>query len=278
MSHTVEQMTRKGQDYVCQGNSDDSITEEKFQWIMLNDGHGTDTCIKFIRSISQEKKNELISRTDPIEALTAHIDRTAFISKHESSGATCVIVKCYKDRVECISVGDSQFLVFKNGELIYVSKEHNCQNEAERQRLINMGYKFTQSQSIKLLSETTMTGIESGYAVFLDNTQLACTQALGHNSKTGYCPETYTFPLTQNDTYRVTLGSDGVFDMTMMENEQDIQYLATKTSQEICDKTVSRWLQEWVAHLPGKEPVKLKYTRDQGDDVSVGLVELTPIV
>jgi serine/threonine protein phosphatase PrpC len=278
MSHAVEQMTVKGQDYVCQGTGADSITGENFQWIMLNDGHGENVCINFIRTMSQEKKNELISNRQPIEALAAYIDKNAFILPRESSGATCVIVKCYLTRVECISAGDSQFLVFKNGELIYTSKEHNCKNEAERQRLTEMGYGFVPSSNIKLLSENTLTMAESGYIRFSDGKQLACTQALGHNSKTGYNPETYEFPLLEGDTYRVVLGSDGVFDMTMLENSQDIQDLLTKTSRELCSKIVSRWLQEWEAHLPDKAPQKFRYQKNECDDVSVATVDIVPLL
>ena len=278
MSHAVEQMTFKGQDYVCQGTGADPITGEKFQWTMLNDGHGDDTCINFIRSIHQERKDELISVAHPIEMLAEYIDQTAGIQKYQSSGATCVIVKFYKNRVECISAGDSQFLVFKNGELIYVSKEHNCKNEAECQRLTEKGCKFVPSKNIKLLSETTLTMVESGYVQFPDGMQLACSQALGHNSKTGYNPEMYEFPLSPGETYRVVLGSDGVFDMTMMESNQDIQDLLTKTSLEICNKTVSRWLQEWESRLPGEEPQKFKYQRHQCDDVSVVTVDIVPLL
>jgi serine/threonine protein phosphatase PrpC len=278
MSHAVEQMTEKGQDYVCQGTGTDQITGEKFIWTMLNDGHGSDTCINFIRSIPQEKKDDLIGNLDPIHALADYIDRIASIPKSESSGATCVILKCFKDRVECISAGDSQFLVFKNSELIYTSKEHNCQNEDERQRLTEKGYSFISSQNIKLLSETTLTSVESGYACFQDGTHLACTQALGHNSKTGYLPETYTFQLIPGETYRIVLGSDGVYDMTMLDNRQDIQDLLTKTSRELCSKTVSRWLQEWEAHLPDKAPQKFKYARHDCDDVSVAIVDIVPLL
>jgi serine/threonine protein phosphatase PrpC len=278
MSHAVEQMTLREQDYVCQGTSTDPITEEKFQWTMLNDGHGSNDCINFIRSITQERKDGLISCARPIEALAEYIDHTAGIPSWQSSGATCVIAKCFPTRVECISAGDSQFLIFKNGELIYTSKEHNCQNEAERQRLSKKGYSFTTSSSIKLLSETILVPVESGYVEFPDGRQLACTQALGHNSKTGYLPETYEFPLTAGDTYRVVMGSDGLYDMTMLDNAQDVQDLLTKTSQEICDKTVRRWLQEWEAHLPNKEPQKFKYARHDCDDVSVAVIDIVPLL
>jgi serine/threonine protein phosphatase PrpC len=278
MSSAVEQMTEKGQDYVCQGTGRNPRTGEQFEWIMLNDGHGENTCINFIRSIPQETKDELIGNASAIHALADYIDRNALIPKWESSGATCVIVKCYKDRVECISAGDSQFIVFKNGELIYVSKEHNCQNEDERQRLTEKGYSFIASQNIKIVSETILTSTESGYACFPNGSRLACTQALGHNSNTGYDPETYSFPLSAGDTYRVVLGSDGIYDMTMLDSPQDIQDLLTKTSQELCDKTVSRWLQEWESQIPNKTPEKFKYTRHLCDDVSVATVDCVPLL
>jgi hypothetical protein len=141
-----------------------------------------------------------------------------------------------------------------------------------------MGYGFAPSSNIKLLSENTLTMAESGYVSFSDGKQLACTQALGHNSKTGYNPETYEFPLVQGETYRVVLGSDGVFDMTMMENSQDIQDLLTKTSRELCSKIVSRWLQEWEAHLPDKAPQKFRYQKHDCDDVSVATVDIVPLL
>lgn len=279
MSHAVEQMTEKGQDYVCQGTGTDPITGEKFKWTMLNDGHGSDTCIHFIRSIPQEKKDELISNVDTIQALADYIDRNAGIRKNEQSGATCVIVKCFPTRVECISAGDSQFIVFKNGELIYASKEHNCQNEAERQRMTEMGYGFITSLNIKVISETNLAAVENGYVVFPDGMQLACTQALGHNSKTGYNPEVYTLPLNLGDAYRVVLGSDGLYDMTMLDDARDIQSLLRKTSKEICEKTVNRWLQEWEAvYLPNNERQRIKYTRRQCDDVSVAVVDIVPLL
>lgn len=278
MSHAVEQMTFNGRDYVCQGTSADPITGEKFQWTMLNDGHGSNTCINFIRSITQERKDGLISCAHPIEALAEYIDCGAGIPSWQSSGATCVIVKCFKDRVDCISAGDSQFLVFKNSELIYTSKEHNCQNETERQRMTEKGYSFITSSNIKIISETILVPVESGYVEFIDGSRLACTQALGHNSKTGYFPETYTFPLNPGDTYRVVMGSDGLYDMTMIDNAQDVHDLLTKTSKEICDKTVRRWLQEWEAHLPNTAPKKFKYTRHECDDVSVAVIDIVPLL
>lgn len=278
MSSAVEQMTFKGQDYVCQGTGRNPMTGEKFQWIMLNDGHGNNACINFIRSIPQEKKDELIGNVATIHALAEYIDHGAGIPSWESSGATCVIVKCYNDRVECISAGDSQFIVFKNGELSYISKEHNCQNEDERQRLTEKGYSFISSSNIKVVSETTLTSTESGYACFPNGHRLACTQALGHNSTTGYDPETYTFSLSLGDTYRVVLGSDGLYDMTMLDDPRDIQDLLTKTSQELCNKTVNRWLQEWEARLPNQEQQKFKYQRHDCDDVSVATIDINPLL
>jgi serine/threonine protein phosphatase PrpC len=273
----VQQMF-KGQDLIRQG------TVGEMKWVMLNDGHGSDACINCLRSLPQDQLDKIIASSTPIESLATKIDETIKITQKDLSGATCVIARIYPSHIELISSGDSQFIVFKNRELIYVSKEHNCKSNNECERLAKRGFTFKPSTNIKVLSETTITTTPAGYAVFPkkslfeNDKMLACTQALGHNSLTGYNPEVYSFPFVLGETYRVVLGSDGLYDMTMMDDAQDIQYLCTKTSQEICDKAVNRWRQEWEAHLPDKNPQKIQFDRDNHDDVSVAVLDIASLM
>jgi serine/threonine protein phosphatase PrpC len=275
ITHAVEQMC-KGQDYVSQGTGIDELTGENFQWTMLNDGHGTDKCINFLRALPQEKKNELIQSRTPVQALAEYIDRYANIPPNTQSGATVVIAKCYKNRFQCISSGDSKFIIFKDGNLVYSSTEHNCTNKEEVKRMVKLGYRIDDSQNIKMISEKSLTYAYSGYAVFGTGRRLACTQALGHNSMTGYNPEVYSFTIEPTSTYRVVLGSDGLYDVIQFENPNDITMLKTNTSKQICDRTVKRWLQEWEAHLPNKPIEKFKFNRDDCDDVAVSVVDIIP--
>jgi len=281
-SHTVsietaiEQLS-KGQDYVCKGTGIDRQTGEPFEWAMLNDGHGTNTCINFIRSIRMEKKSELIGAAEPIQEIAKYIDNSRVIFPSDSTGATVVIVRYYKDRIECFNSGDSQFMVFKNNELFHISKEHNSSNLEERKRVIAKGCLFVPSTSIKMLSETEIASAATEYMVFpTDTRKLAPTQALGHNSRTGYLPEKLVIPLEEGMSYRVVMGSDGMFDMTMLENPDDVEYLKTRTCNEILNKAVGRWLQEWSGHMGDGIIQKFKWLRQHCDDVSVVVVDVLP--
>jgi hypothetical protein len=276
ITSAIEQL-RSGQDYVCSGNGKDVITGETFNWVMLNDGHGTDSCINFIRNIPEETKSEFMGKEDPILALVQHIDESGCVEKSESSGATAVIVKIYADRAICINCGDSQFLVFKNEDLIHISKEHTGSNENEKERIIGLGHRFVPCKSIAVISEKEMMQTYAEYAVFYDKDFLGTTQALGHNSKTGYAPDTFIINFEEGSSYRIMLGSDGVFDLTMLYNQNDIFNLRTKTSQEICDWIVGRWKQEWTGLVDGMEHFKFSYSNEQMDDVSVSVVEIKPI-
>ena len=271
------------QDHVCAGKGLDEGTGEIFDWVMLNDGHGTDACIREIRGISNEKMSTYMGKIDPVAALVGHIEdsgcvRAASVFKtRESSGATAVIVKCYADRVRCITVGDSQVLIFKDGNILHVTAEHNCSNESERARVQALGYRFIKSSGIKVVSETMMVQTTAEYMDMGDGNTLATTQALGHNGLTGYAPSVYDFPFEEGSSYKVVLGSDGMFDMVMLDNENDVGVLKSKSSSEICDWTVSRWLQKWYATLPSGKETSFNYTPAQCDDVSVATVEIRAV-
>jgi serine/threonine protein phosphatase PrpC len=270
----VEQMS-SGQDYVCAGKGVDSQTGEPFDYIMLNDGHGENYCINFIRSMTPDEKAECIGSTDPIRALVAKIDGSGCVPWNKSSGATAVILKCYSNRAEVIACGDSQAVVFKDGEIIHITEEHNSSNKLEHERVTQDSQKyFTPSTNISLFSDSELVAKPTQYVNFPNGSQLACTQALGHNSKTGYDPSTFIFHYDDDSSYRVVLGSDGVFDMMMIDSESDIQVLRTKTSQEICDWIVARWLQEWKYKKESGEYQTFRYSRKDSDDVSVAVADI----
>ena len=158
-SHTITvdfaiQQMSSGQDYVCTGTGIDAETGETFDYTMLNDGHGADYCINFIREMSPEEKSECIGSADPIRALVAKIDGSCCVPHYKSSGATAVILKCYTNRAQVITCGDSQAVVFKDGEVIHITNEHNSKNQQERDRVTASGINyFSQSSNVALVSE-----------------------------------------------------------------------------------------------------------------------------
>ena len=280
-SHTIAtdfavQQMASGQDYVCTGTGVDAETGESFEYTMLNDGHGGNFCINYIRRMSPEEKSECIGSPDPIRSLVAKIDGSGCVPVYRSSGATAVILKCYTNRAEVITCGDSQAVIFKDGEVIHVTQEHNSTNQEERVRVTaNDKYFFVQSSSVRLVSETEMEPVKAEYLSLPNGSLLACTQALGHNSITGYAPASFTFVYEQDASYKVVLASDGVFDMMIPGSKNDMDVLGTKTSQEICDWTVARWLQEWGYKDHNGEWKTERYSRQHCDDVSVAVARIS---
>jgi hypothetical protein len=275
ISTAIESMY-KGQDYICQGEGTDSETGEPFQWIMLNDGHGTNSCINCIKSIPIDKKSELIGKPNPIAALAEYIDESKRIFKREPSGATAVILKCYANRGEVITCGDSQAVIFKDGAIVHITEEHNCSNPNERIRLIERGVTFFESKNIKVVSPNEMIHIPTEYAVFDINHQIACTQALGHNSITGYSPDKYVIYFDECSTYKIILGSDGIFDMIMMDDKNDLAVLCEKDGIEIKDWVLARWLQQWETEFPGFGKQYFTYEKKDCDDISVATIIVCP--
>jgi len=270
-------MTEKGQDYCCTGAGRDVDTGEPFRYIMVNDGHGTDSCIFFIRGISDSKKAELLGSRDPVEALAKHITDSGCVSRGESSGATLVLVKLYADRAVCLTCGDSKLVVFKDGALLHETVEHDGFNEEERARVTALGVTFEKSSNFRLLSENLMTAAPSLYCLFGDGNRLAPTQALGHNSKTGYKPSVYVVPYEADSSYRFVLGSDGLFDMIVKDCDADMDRLrCMSNAREIVDYYVARWQQRWGVLLGDGSRTSQKFNKRDCDDVVVAVVELAP--
>jgi hypothetical protein len=65
--------------------------------------------------------------------------------------------------------------------------------------------------------------------------------------------------------------------MIMWNNENDIDMLRSKSSSDICDWIVARWLQKWDAIYPSGQETSFSYTHDQCDDVSAATVEIRAV-
>jgi len=273
----------KGQDYVEHGHGFDTETGEKFDWALLNDGHGSHSCIQFIRDIPKEKKAELIGTTCPVEAFAEYIDQSGCVGKDESSGATVVIVKFYSHCAVCFSSGDSRVAVFKDGVLEYLSKEHNCYNPEEVDRLKAKGFSIstTPDTNSKMVAKNQLAVADSVYAVFpgkeAGGRMLACTQALGHNSLTGYAPEIKSIIYSTGSSYRFVLGSDGFMDMHIWDSPEDIEDMCTKSANQLCCRGASRWMQTWAVMQPDGTMAFTRYEENMYDDVAVVVVDVTPM-
>lgn len=277
MSQCMEQLC-KHQDQTYIGIALDEVTGETFHYAAVFDGHGANDCIRFIRSLSDSVRAEIFGKRAPVEAMAKLVNEN--VSGKYCGGSTMNLTKIYKDHIECINCGDSQAAVFKDGELIYLTVEHNWENQQEKQRLEAMGVYFTPSSNVNVFDDTHLHGIYTEYANWpSDGSQLACSQALGSNGKTGYAPHHEVIPILPGSTYKVFAGSDGFWDMVMKDNPIEMQSFADFTADQGVAFAVSRWLQPWeMKPLHQTTYVYGQYSKEQADDVCVVTVDIVPNV
>lgn len=268
----------KGQDYIIGDKTIDSETGELFNWTAVFDGHGGNECIDFIKNVSLEQMNNFISTATPIENLANHINKNI---KKSGTGSTMCLVKFYQNRIECFNCGDSQVVVYKNGNVDFISKEHNFTNETERKRL-DGAVVFVPSTNIRVADEYTLISVYSEYIEWNSNrSKIACSQALGHNGITGCFPDKTVIPIELNNTYKVIIGSDGLWDMVMMNDKNEMNELYKMDVDDIMIQTTERWLQEWNMRDDFNNDPTLyycKYQPNQCDDISVIVADIIPII
>ena len=272
----------KGQDQVYKGQGIDVDTGEPFEWVCVFDGHGTNTCITRIREMSYAHMNEIMAMAEPVQNMAAEIERMwgPIIHRNESSGATMCLVKIFTNRLVCINCGDSQVMVFKNSERIHFSTVHDWENQAELARLMPNGTTMVPASCFELVSSNQMKAKYAEYFQFPDGNRLALGQALGHGGRTGYAPDTVVIPFLPTDAIRVVGGSDGLWDMAMVHDDNDVHMLLTMDCKTLLNVFSSRWLQLWNMEVPDTNPIEIQRCRYRScdcDDISVFVVDMMPI-
>lgn len=219
----------KDQDYAISGKNHN---EEfgTYSWGVLLDGHGT---YKFINKMRLQKWEDIMSTIDPWETLEKIIIDTTEPYEGFSSGSTLLMMRAFQDRIETWSIGDSQIIIYKNEGEVYNSTPHNLNNPKEVERLNNLSIGSWWSEKMsspvfQIRSSTSLQAREATYIFFNPETQLAMSQSIGHNNITGYEPEKNVLYFTPEDKITCILGSDGLFDMTVI----DISVHPTLTEKE----------------------------------------------
>jgi hypothetical protein len=263
----------KGQDFALCG---ESIVEngikigQKFTYGIIADGHGADIFIDFLKELNWE---EIISQDNPWEYLHEKYLKNLYI--RESSGSTLIIMRAFDTYIQSICIGDSQLVILVNGEFAYKSTPHNMKNPLEQWRLAKPGTTYVGQLNKKrdvpqIRNARSLQARPCIYQQFIQETSvqmtiLATTQALGHNCVTGYEPEYNECHFTETDHVKVLFGSDGLFDMLLIEEhiqttppltseefadlEQDKQDILMMDAEEIVEKCEARWKrQDWTYH------------------------------
>lgn len=256
----------KNQDLEFHGTS---FSEEFgcYSWGVLMDGHGTSAFINKMKELDWEN---IMSQLDPWETLHKILIDIKCSYGRQSTGSTLLMMRSFSNRLETLSIGDSQIIIYKNDEIVYKSTPHNLKNPLEVERLKKLppgswNHEIKKNPVSLIRSSNTIRAKASEYISFECYTQLdtliAMSQSIGHDNCTGYEPEKNIVYFEPEDKVRCILGSDGLFDMILLEHAissepplipeemQDILYdqddLLNLSAKELVQKAEMRWKQKW---------------------------------
>jgi serine/threonine protein phosphatase PrpC len=222
------------------------------------DGHGTDQCIKLLRSIDPIM---IASKPNPAEYV---FELMQAIGDTTLSGTTFTFARIVphngKRKVQVWNVGDSETHVFVNGALVYKTPPHNFLNEAELERIKPFISYIDPVRAPFPVSSTRAELVLSPVGHFKTGESLALSMAYGHNNMTGFAPSYWENEYEETDVVRAVCGSDGFFDMLVTD--------LSKTAEELATEAADRWKQKWE-FFDGKSTVVTAF--GDYDDVAVAI-------
>lgn len=279
----------KNEDFITRGHCISSEGEQ-FHYILALDGHG-DTSRQMMPYIRGLDFDDILSNNVcPATRLNEIINEGERF--HIRSGCTFACAKIFENRVEAITVGDSNVYIYVNNELIYLSPDHNINNKEEIQRLEEAGitFKTQYDQTFKLLSATSLEPDITQSLHFLSPTPylepetgcelfIAMTQTLGHHGITGLKPATKTIMIQPTDKVDVIVATDGVWDIIDPELiAEDKTMLLHNSAKDIATEAVNRWKQGWNYIYNGISYTNTEFGSSGWDDVSVGIFRKKSII
>ena len=220
----ISHQTGSKQDYAVCGYTYES------QYVAVFDGHGSNTCIDYVRSLDMdvimESANPMLVLWDLVMKLSTF-----------RSGTTASIARITGTSIEIWSMGDSEMHVFINGDRTYSTDVHTFTNAAEIERTRSL---VTQIRSVTApfpVSDTHVEMVLSPVGDFKTGESLVPSQSLGHNGMTGFAPCTTRLEFKPTDKVRIVGGSDGLFDMLVN--------VSTGSARELVVEAERRWRMKW---------------------------------
>jgi serine/threonine protein phosphatase PrpC len=281
-SKTIEVTCATEKNYKGQDQPFSGTTLSGKTYFGIWDGHGSDHVIDELRRIMNNGKlGEFMDLEEPINKVADYLVEKKICPVGECSGATMNFGIIDNHTLSCINCGDSRMFVFKNGELIFMSEDHNSSNEKERKRLGSKVY-YTPSRTIKVIAENKMIGVKNEYIHYEKKIRLAVSQAVGHNNITGISPDTTRIEFEPADEIVAVSVSDGVLDMLLKNEqnlilEQDIRMIYSLSANDLVAAMQSRWLQEW--NMPDETGAIIEtytYSKRDCDDIGVCRLVIHP--
>lgn len=281
----------KNQDAIFSGESIliTNDISEKFYYAVVIDGHGTNFFVDFLRTVDWNRIVSSVNFEDELKLTLNNFYVNYGKYYYGRSGSTLIIMRAFSNRIETISIGDSTVIIYKNGNIAYKNEQHTIDNVFEFERLKKLNTYATSSfegVSPVIKNSQELYPKKNCYNHFTDGVMIAMTQAIGHNGITGFLPERHVELYDPSDILRVIIGSDGLFDMLLVENRffkskdytendrddfnQDYIDINTMNAEELCKKAEARWKKnDWNYHYNEKNLSKFSVMGFNGcyDDI-----------
>jgi serine/threonine protein phosphatase PrpC len=250
------------QDHVVKGSFQQD--NEEYDYVAAMDGHGTgynrDSCISLLRNLDF---TIVAQQPNPVEFIRQQLLGHNLI--HSGSTFTFARINKTKQQIEVINVGDSMTAVFKNEKLVYTTPIHCFQNPEEVERTKPLIREMRPSTTPKPVNDTDVHLIESNVGVWNTGEVLVPTQSFGHNNITGLVPSNVVISYESEDKVRVICGTDGFWDMKMI----DYPYIAVDSAIRLVNVAERKWKQQWM-YFDGKhKPVQTSF--DDADDIGIAI-------
>lgn len=292
------------QDAAYEGRAIDEQTGETYHYGIITDGHGSNDTVRKIRIIIDENIDVILNSANPHLEIQSRLDaihkeqmeyaeslqesifykntKSHMQNSAYSGGSTFLLSKLYDNRVEVFSIGDSEAYVMINNDVVYHNPLHEWSNESEKARLLartDIKVRPIYQSTPHIISPTRAGFTKSVCLEYIDETRdismkLAPTQSLGHNAITQFAPEKMTIPFEPNDSVKIVLASDGLWDVFVPHHPDDIVCLREMDGEQLADLAESRWKQEWEVAVDYENPDVLyeetsRYPENSYDDVAV---------
>lgn len=245
-------------------------------WLVVADGHAGfpiqyykhRTVFEFIQRLNWEvflKENS----ENPVKALDDKINRE--IVDTQNNGSTISIVKIENNNLKIWWKGDSATNIYKNGKMIYKTKNHNIFEKSEKERLKKENIKYTQDKTgtnFRLLGNNCIEMINSPlYIIYENGDKMNMTNCLGHNNITGNFIDYYEYNFIQGNKYKIISATDGFWDMFYPDEDNEI-ILNYQNANQLTEFSEKKWKQEWQHVWKNK---KYSQTFSVYDDIAVSL-------
>jgi serine/threonine protein phosphatase PrpC len=269
MTSAVKQATSK-QDFVFHGSSSDKA----FDYLGAADAHGKVLNALYPTTIL---KNMDFSNDLKNPEYFEKIMKKTNVQASNGVGSTLCICKIFEDRFEFSWVGDSTGKIYKEGECIWQTKDHDRNNTEELERIKNSkeGLFITEKDKrgnqildIQVKNPTTIEMIKAKLFHFGNMNKINFTHSLGHAGLTGSHISKEIIPREPDVSYKVICATDGLWAIVC---DEDHEFLGKTdvNSKDIVEFADNRWRQQWKQEFNGNIVGNSRFPEYNIDDIGV---------